>query len=141
MDRQAHFEVILARARARPNMVVHDSAAPLDGNGQIVRGQYVVLHDLGPDRIGDNRFTKVDTEDSARQMRVVGRCVGVDPPAARRTAGAFGKQMDQFVIVTPGRTCTPMLIDDETDVTEDKGTSPSLWYVDVDLTYWSNPAA
>ncbi|OJU41820.1 MAG: hypothetical protein BGN97_03725 [Microbacterium sp. 69-10] len=140
MNRQAHFEAILTHARERPNLIVHDSAAPLDSNNQIVRGQYVVLHDLGPDEIGNQRFMERDTVVSARQMRVVGRCVGVDPPAARRTADAFKVQVDQFVIVTPGRECTPLVIDEESEVTEDKGTSPSLWYVDVDFTYWSNPA-
>ncbi|WP_417556162.1 hypothetical protein [Microbacterium sp.] len=140
MNRQAHFEAILTHARERPNLAVHDSTAPLDANNQVVQGQYVVLHDLGPDKIGDARLTARDTADSARKMRVVGRCVGVDPAAARRMADAFRAQVDQFVIVTPGRTCWPLKFDDESDVTEDKGTSPSLWYVDVDYTYWTFPA-
>lgn len=139
MNRQAHFEQLLARARARPNLIVHDSAAPLDSQGQVVRGQYVVMHDIGPDGTF-LRFTERRSITSAREMRVVGRCVGVDPPAARRTADAFKAQMDGFEIVTPGRKCWPVTIDDESDVEKDDKVSPPLWYVDIDLTYRTEPA-
>lgn len=140
MNRQAHFEQLLARARARPNLVVHDSDAPLDDNGQVVRASYVVLHDLGPDEIGDNRLAKRRTAAAGRTMRVVGRCVGVDPAAARRVADAFKPQMDEFVIVVPGRKCWPVEIDDESEVEKDTKVSPPLWYVDIDLVYRSDPA-
>lgn len=140
MNRQAHFEQILTRARARPNLIVHDSQAPLDGDGQIVRASYVVLHDLGPDDIGDRRFTKRRTVTSGRTMRVVGRCVGEDPAAARRVADAFKTQMDGFEIVTPGRKCWPMVIDDESEADKDAKVSPPLWFVDIDMTYRSDPA-
>lgn len=139
MDRQAHFEQVLARARARPNLAVHDSDAPLDDKGQVVRSSYVVLHDLGPDAI-ETRFTERPSDASACVMRVVGRCVGVDPAAARRVAGAFKVQMDGHVIVVAGRTCWPLTIDDESEVEKDTKVSPPLWYVDVDLTYRSEPA-
>lgn len=139
MNRQAHFEQILAHARARPNLTVHDSDAPLDENNQIVRDQYVVLHDLGPDET-HLRFTERRSVASARTMRVVGRCVGVDPAAARRIADAFGAQMDGHVIVVPDRVCFPITVDDEAEVDKDTKVSPPLWFVDVDLTYRSEPA-
>gem|GEM_PF-1668555 len=139
MNRQAHFEQILARARARPNLTVHDSDAPLDGNGQVVRDQYVVLHDLGPDAV-HLRFTERRSVESARTMRVVGRCVGVDPAAARRIADAFSAQMDGHVIVVPGRKCWPITVDDVADVDKDTKVQPPLWFVDVDLTYRTEPA-
>lgn len=140
MNRQAHFEQLLNRARARPNLVVHDSDAPLDDKGQVVRATYVVLHDLGPDQIGDDRFTERRTATAGRTMRGVGRCVGVDPAAARRVADAFKTQMDGFEIVTPGRKCWPVVIDDESEVEKDTKVSPPLWYVDIDLVYRSDPA-
>lgn len=138
MDRQAHFAQLLARARERPNMAVHDSAAPLDSNGQIVRAQYVVLHDVGPDAV-HLRFTERRSVSAAATMRAVGRCVGVDPDAARRMAGAFKTQMDGFVIVTPGRKCWPVEVE-EAEVEKDDKVSPPLWFVDVDLTYRTEPA-
>lgn len=139
MNRQAHFEQVLARARARPNLVVHDSDAPLDEKGQVVRAQYVVLHDLGPDS-KHLAFTERASVAASRMMRVVGRCVGVDPAAARRTADAFAVQMDGHVLVVPGRKCWPITIDDESDVEKDTKVSPPLWYVDIDLVYRTDPA-
>lgn len=139
MNRQAHFEQILARARARPNLAVHHSVAPLDSNGQIVRAQYIVLHDVGPDDV-QLRFTERRSADSAATMRVVGRCVGVDPAAARRMATVFATQMDGHVIVVPDRTCWPLTIDEESEVKKDTDVSPPLWFVDVDLVYRTEPA-
>ncbi|WP_144795697.1 hypothetical protein [Microbacterium paludicola] len=127
-------------ARSRPNLVVHDSDAPLDAKGQIVRDSYVVMHDVGPDEIGDNRFAQRRTASSGRTMRVVGRCVGVDPAAARRVAGAFKTQMDGFEILTAGRKCWPLVIDDESEADKDTKVSPPLWFVDIDMTYRSDPA-
>lgn len=140
MNRQEHFEQLIAHARARPNLIVHDSAAPLDSAGQIVRGQYVVLHDAGPDEIGDNRFTKRRTDTAGRTMRAVGKCVGVDPAAARRVAAAFKTQMDGHELTVPGRKCWPILIDDESEVDKDEKVSPPLWFVEVDITYRTDPA-
>lgn len=139
MNRQEHFEQVIARARARPNLVVHDSDAPLDDNGQVVRASYVVMHDIGPEDV-QLRFTERRSVDSACTMRVVGRCVGVDPAAARRVAAVFGAQMDGHVIVVPGRSCKPLKVADESEVEKDTKVSPPLWYVDVDLTYRTEPA-
>lgn len=138
MNRQAHFEQVMARARARPNLVVHDSDAPLDDNGQIVRASYVVLHDLGPD--GTHlRFAERRSVSSARTMRVVGRCVGVDPAAARHVGDAFAAQMDGHTIDVPGRKCFPIIVE-VSEVEKDTKVSPPLWFVDVDLTYRTEPA-
>lgn len=138
MNRQAHFEQVLAHARARPNMVVHDSDAPLDENGQIVRASYVVLHDLGPDEV-HLRLTERRSVTSARTMRVVGRCVGVDAAAARRVGDAFAAQMDKHVLVVPDRKCFPIVVE-VAEVEKDTKVSPPLWFVDVDLTYRTEPA-
>lgn len=143
MNRQAHFEQILTRARARPNLTVHDSEAPLDANGQIVRASYVVLHDLGPDGIGDHRFTKRVDVNSGRVMRVVGRCVGEDAAAARRVSTALIAQLTPpggWSPTVEGRDCWPLVLDDESDVKKDDKVSPPLWFVDVDFTYRSNPS-
>ncbi len=138
MNRQAHFEQVMERARARPNLVVHDSDAPLDDKGQVVRASYVVLHDLGPD--GTHlRFSERSSVSSARTMRVVGRCVGVDPAAARHVGDAFAGQMDGHTIVVPDRTCFPIIVE-LSEVEKDTKVSPPLWFVDVDLTYRTEPA-
>ncbi|WP_336647526.1 hypothetical protein [Microbacterium sp. MMO-10] len=139
MNRQAHFETILTRARARPNLIVHDSTAPLNGDGTVVRASYVVLHDHGPDEISDRRYTGSRDGDEGRTMRVIGRCVGEDPAAARRVASALiGQLTNGWTPIVPGRICWPLLIDDESEAIEDDKVSPSLWYVDVDFTYRSN---
>lgn len=138
MNRDAHFQQILAHARARKNLVVHDSDAPLDADGQVVRAQYVVLHDLGPENTV-LRFTERRSAKSSRDMRVVGRCVGVDPSAARRTADAFAEQMDGHVIVVPDRKCWPIVIDQESNVEKDSKVAPPLWFIDVDLVYRTIP--
>lgn len=138
MNRQEHFEKVIARARARPNLTVHDTRAPLDANGQLVRASYVVLHDLGPDDV-HTRFSERRSVDVSRTMRVVGRCVGVDPAAARRVATAFAAQMDGYELIVTGRKCWPITIDDESDVKDDDKVSPPLSYVDVDLVYRSDP--
>lgn len=119
-------------------MVVHDSTAPLDEGGQVVRASYVVLHDVGPDA-AHLRFTERRSVTSARTMRVVGRCVGTDPAAARRVADAFAGQMDGHTIVVPGRVCFPISVE-ESKVQSDTNVSPPLWFVDVDLTYRTEPA-
>ncbi len=72
-------------------------------------------------------------------MRVVGRCVGVDPAAARHVATAFAAQMDKHVLIVTGRKCWPIKIADESDVKDDDKVSPPLSYIDIDLTYRTDP--
>ena len=139
MNRQAHFDAILTRARARPNLIVHDSTAPLNEDGTIVRASYVVLHDHGPDEIGDRRYTGSRDGDEGRTMRVIGRCVGEDPEAVRHVQSALiGQLTHGWVPTVPGRTCWPLIVDDEGEIEEDDTVSPSLWFADVDFTYRSN---
>ncbi|MDR6868452.1 hypothetical protein J2Y69_003068 [Microbacterium resistens] len=139
MNRYAHFEAIIARARERGAPPVHDSNAPLNSDGTVVRSSYVVLHDLGPDEIGDDRYTAADDVTAARTMRIVARCVGEDPAAVRRVADAMIAQLVGWTPVVPGRVCWPIRLDDEGEVEDDQKVSPPLPFIDLDLIYRSTP--
>lgn len=47
--------------------------------------------------------------------------------------------MDKHVMTVPGRTCRPIVVDDESEVEKDTTVSPPLWFVDVDFTYRTVP--
>lgn len=134
-----HFEAVLARGRARQNLTVHDTNVPLNPDGTIFRGQYVVLHDLGADELEGGRYTAAQLATSAVTMRFVARCVGVDPAAARRIADTVRAQYVRWTPVVAGRTCWPVLLDLEGDVEQDKDVKPPLSYIDIDFTYRSFP--
>lgn len=139
MDRAEHFEAMLARARERPALEVHDTTVPLNSDGTVARRQYVVLHDLGADELGDERYTAPQQATSACTMRYVARCVGVDPTAARHIADAVRAQFLRWVPTVPGRSCWPVVLDQEGDVEEDRDVSPPLSFIDIDFTFRSNP--
>lgn len=137
MDSEAHFSAVLARLREHPALTVEDSEMPTV-DGVIVRASYVVLHDLGPDEI-HTRYTADSTSDSARTMRVVARCVGVDPAAVRRVRDAVAKQLGRWAPQVPGRVCERMQLVDESEVQADRKIQPPLWWADLDFTYRTSP--
>lgn len=137
--RHEHFEAVIARGRARPNLAVHDTNAPLNPDKTLFRGQYVVLHDLGPDELGDERYTTAQLATSAVTMRYVARCVGEDPAAARRIADVVRAQFVRWTPVVAGRVCRPVELDQEGELMQDKDTTPPLSYTDIDLTFRSLP--
>lgn len=139
MDRAAHFEALLARLRERQGLTVHDTNAPLDEKQRVVRGTYVVLHDLGPDEYGDERYTAPQTADSAATMRVVARCVGEDANAVRKISGVVRRQFLRWAPTVTGRTCWPLVLDEEGEIEEDKDVSPPLPFADIDFTYRTTP--
>lgn len=139
MDRYAHFQAILARAREHPALVVHDTDAPLNPDGTVVRSSYVVFHDLGADDIDDDRYTAADDLNASRQMRVVARIVGRDAAAVRRVSDAVEAQMLGWSPVVPGRECWPLRLDEEGEMDDDRTVSPSLPFVELDFIYRSNP--
>lgn len=138
MNRAEHFEAVIARVRARPNLAVHDEIAPLNPDGTTVRASYVVMHDLGADDVGDKRYTAPRRPDEGQTLRVVARCVGEDANAARRIADAVVGQLEGWTPTVPGRSCKPLTIDEISEVEFDKTVNPPLPYIDVDLTYRSD---
>ncbi len=139
MNRHAHFEAILARARERAAPPTYDTDAPLNPDGTVVRSSYRVMHDLGADDIGDDRYAALNGDDAARTMRFVARCVGVDPAAVRRVADATRAQFVKWTPIIPGRSCWPVRLDGDGEMKEDKTVSPPLPYVDLDFTYRTFP--
>lgn len=134
-----HFEALIARGRARPNLAVHDTNAPLNPDRTIVRGQYVVLHDLGFDELEAGRYTAEQLATSAATFRVVARCVGEDPAAARRIADVVRAQFVRWEPTVAGRACWPVRLAEESELLQDRDVSPPLSYIDVDLTFRSFP--
>jgi hypothetical protein len=139
VNRQAHFEAILTRARSRPNLIVHDTKAPLNEDGTPVRASYVVLHDLGADKILPGRYTEAQTAETSRVNRVVGRCVGEDAAAVRRIVSALSAQLVGFAPSVGGRVCWPLIVDHEGEIEDDTTVKPPIPYADVDFTYRTQP--
>lgn len=141
MNRQAHFAALIARAKQRPNLIVHDGEAPLNADGTPFRASYVVLHDLGADDVGDARYTKAQTADSARTMRVVARCVGEDENAVRGVMDALSAQFIHWAPTVQGRHCWALVLDNESEIQNDDTVKPPLKFADLDFTYRTTPGA
>lgn len=141
MNRAEHFEKLIARLRARPNLIVHDEIAPLNEDGTVVRTSYVVMHDLGADKVGDERYTAPRRPEEGQTLRAVARCCGADANAARRIADVVRAQLEGWAPSVPGRVCTALVVDDIGEVELDKTVKPPLPYVDIDFTYRSDQGA
>lgn len=139
MNRHAHFEAILARARARPNLNVYDTEAPLNIDGTIMRDSFVVLHDVGADWIRPIRYGEARTSESTRQMRVVARCVGEDAAAVRRIVAVVDAQFTGWTPIVAGRTCWPLVLDNEGEIEDDDTVKPPIPFVDLDFIYRTAP--
>lgn len=138
MSRSAHFAGVQALLTAP--LVVHDSDAPLDAEGRVVRASYVVSFDLGFDELGDDRYTAAQLASSSVTFRVVERAVGVTPHAAREVRDAVASRLVGKVPTVTGRIVDPILLDDDGPVKLDTDVSPPLYFIDSDYTVRTHPA-
>lgn len=141
MDRAAHFAALRAEAQKHPALSAstHDGDFPTK-DGQIVRGSYVILYDLGFDEINDDRTTSEQSPDSDGTYRVVARSVGITPFAARSVDDALHAQLVGKRLAIDGRACSAIEQDDTGPVQTAGDVSPPLHFIDTDYTFRSSRA-
>lgn len=130
--RSAHMTAFMALLGGLP-VPAHDSDAPLDGDGQIVRASYVVAWDMGPDTLDDERLTAGQRVDSDGDYRFVTKSVGTTPFACREVHDAVTERVIGHRLVVAGRTCEPARLDAGGDrVQRDTSVSPPLYFIEAD---------
>lgn len=141
MNTAAIFDGIKALLDATP-VDCHDSDAPLDADGQVVRESYFILFDLGPDELEDDRHTANQSPDSNLTHRVLLRSTGLSAKAARHLTDAGVGALVGEVITVEGRVCDPIMCDPGSfsAVKRDTDVSPPLYFRDVEFTVMSRRA-
>lgn len=131
--RSAHMAAFVAHLDAGIAPPVHDSDAPLNADGTIVRASYVVVFDTGPDDLDDGRLGASQRVDSDADYRFVTKAVGVTPLAARAVQDAVAARVTGHRLVVTGRTCEPARLDPGDDsVQRDTSVSPPLYFIEAD---------
>lgn len=131
--RTAHMAAFIAWVDGGIAPPVHDSDAPLDADGQIIRASYVVAFDTGPDMLDDDRVAAPQRVDSAGDYRFVTKSVGVTPFAARAVHDAVAARVTGARLVVSGRRCEPARLDPGNDaVQRDTTVSPPLYFIEAD---------
>lgn len=135
-----HFAAFKARlAAALPAAVSVEDTAKVDGAGGLVRAQYVILFGGGPDELDDGRLAAPQSPDSDAEYLYTVRCVGVTADGARMVAQKVIAIVGQ-VITVEGRACSPLELDDSSNVEPDNAVKPPLWYLDLDFLLKSSRA-
>jgi hypothetical protein len=130
--RSQHMAAFMARLEALPTPV-YDSNAPLNPDGTIRRGSYVVAWDVGPDSLDDERLTARQRVDSAGAYRYVTKSVGVTPFAAREVHDAVARLVTGHRLAIDGRRCDPARFDPGNDQSQpDTSVSPPLYFIEAD---------
>jgi hypothetical protein len=133
--RSAHFDAFKAQlVSVLPgSFAVYDTQAPLNTDGTVVQGSYVVIHDLGRQRFSDERFTAATVADSGAIFRYVVRAVGKSPFACREVADAVLAVTGKTFTVA-GRYLFPVVCDDAEDEPHaDPPDKPLVWFADTDF--------
>ncbi len=138
MNTASIFEGVKALLEATP-VDCHDSEAPLNSDGSVVRESYFVLHDLGPDELEDDRYTAAQSSESTLTHRVLVRATGVTAKAARNLTDAAVGELVGTSITVSGRRCDPIQVDPQsfTAIKRDTAISPPLYFRDVEFTITS----
>lgn len=136
----AEFAAVKALFEAIPLLVgkVHDSA--FDKDGEVARGNYVVLYGAGPDVLDDGREVSVAIArpDSDADYEFGGKAVGTDPGAVLLILDA-AKSLVGVKPVVVGRRCDPITVEFET-VKIDNSVSPPLFFSDFFVAFTSRRA-
>lgn len=138
----AHFDAIVARLRDRPSLSarVHDSAAPLNADGELVRGAYVVVYGGSPDSLASNRAFSPQSSTSEAEYVYTIRCVDTNPAGVRAVQRQVADQLIGFRPVIAGRICRPVWLSAGDDVEPDNDVKPPLFYADDEYTLASLPS-
>ena len=136
----AEFAAVKALFEAVPLLAgkVHDSA--FDKDGEVARGNYVVLYGAGPDVLDDGREVSVTIArpDSDADYEFGGKAVGTDPGAVLLILDAAKSLVGRKPVV-PGRRCDPITVDFER-VKVDNSVSPPLYFSDFFVSFTSRRA-
>lgn len=131
MQRAEHFAAFLSAIPAP--VAGHDTAAPTNSDGTLLRASYAVAYDRGakapPD---DGRLTKGQSADDAVTWRFVVKSVGTTPFAARSVDSAIASALVGRTLIVAGRRCDPIRMDDNGEVKRDSAVSPPLYYTESD---------
>lgn len=131
--RSAHMAAFISWLDGGIATAVHDSDAPLNPDGTIVRASYVVAWDTGPDSLDDERLAATQQVDSRGDYRFVTKSVGVTPFAARAVHDAVAARVTGQRLVVSGRRCEPIRLDPGNDgVQRDTTVSPPLYFIEAD---------
>lgn len=139
---RAEYNAFVARLRAHSMLANKtDTVVRLTTGGEPVRANYVVAFPAIPDDMDDNRYTALQSVDSARFMSFDVRVVAVDADGLMQLAEAVMSLIGGSLEV-PGRRCDPIRM--ATDAVEE-GTvqydrAARLYYVDLSLEFWSRRA-
>jgi len=139
MDRDAHFHAFKTRLEQSP-LPVYDHDAPLDAKGQIVHGSYVILYDLGPDGLDDQRFTAGQRADSTATYRAVAKVVAESPFAVRQVLKVVDGLLIGARLTVTGRALDPVRLDSAGAIKRDTDISPPLYFAENDYTAVSREA-
>jgi len=134
MDRDAHFQAFKARLESNPSLHVYDHDAPLDADGQVVHATYVILYDLGPDDLDDDRFTAPQRADSTATYRCVAKIVAETPFAVRQVLKVVDGLLIKAKLTVQGRSVDPVRLDNAGPIKRDTDISPPLYFAENDYT-------
>lgn len=137
MNRSAAFDA--AKALLTAPLVAHDTDAPLDSKGQVVRSQYVVLVDLSPD-LTDDRLSSPQNAGGSGVHRILARSVGITPFAVREVDRAVAAKWCGARPSVAGRRVAPMRCDEFGPVLRDTDVSPPLYFIESEYSFDSSPA-
>src|SRR6185437_14254193 len=121
--------------------LTYDGDAPLDGNGNVVKATYLVLHDMGFDGQDDGRLTS-DVEDvSDGTYRVIVRTVAIGRFGLRDTIDTLKSGLTGVVLGIEGRACGAIRKDHGPDaIQRDDTVSPPMFFADLDFIWRSSRA-
>lgn len=142
--RTAHYTAFDQRVRERvPALaqLVFDGDVPLNTDGTIKRGTYIVLHDMGFDSQDDERFAESTDDAADGTYRIVARIIADGRSRVREVADIVKTAMVKQILTITGRHCGAIVKDPGPSAIErDEDVSPPLLYLDIDFIWRSQRA-
>lgn len=142
--RTAHYAAFETAVKTRVTALASltfDGDVPLNADGTVRHGSYLVLHDMGFDSQDDDRLA-INVGDAADgTYRVIARCIGETRAAVRAVADTVKTAMVGQRLVIAGRVCGLIEKDAGPDgIQRDDDVSPPLFWCDLDFIWRSQRA-
>lgn len=112
----------------------------LDGNGALIRENYVILFSPVALDIPQSRFTKVQTFEDDVEFEADLRVVGTTPATVRRMLSVVMRQLVGHLASAPGRQPAKVTLGSQDKVREDQSVKPFLYFANASVE-WTSRAA
>jgi len=134
----AEYTDVKSRLTADPAVKVYD-AVRQDANGKLLRETYLLLFP-GAGDADDDRLSAAQSPDSDVEFEWRIRAVSINTDGIMLLLAKVRNQLSGYVVTAAGRLCSPIRIEDDSDVEPDYSVTPPLLYCDVYITFRSNRA-